>query len=69
METTLEINKDEIIRNSMNYTLTSWSKQKGVKPMVIEKGEGVYLYDADGKRYLDFSIYCKFKFYFLILVV
>ena len=55
METTLEINKDEIVRNSMNHTLTSWSKQKGVKPIVIEKGEGVYLYDADGKRYLDFS--------------
>lgn len=24
-------------------------------PVVLEKGEGVYLYDADGKKYLDFA--------------
>ena len=24
-------------------------------PIVIEKGDGVYLYDADGRRYLDFA--------------
>ncbi len=24
-------------------------------PLVLEKGEGVYLYDAEGKRYLDFA--------------
>lgn len=24
-------------------------------PIVLEKGEGVYLYDTDGKRYLDFA--------------
>lgn len=52
---TIEIDKEEIIRNSMNHTLTSWSKQRGVKPIVIDKGEGVYIYDTDGKRYLDFS--------------
>jgi len=39
----------------MNHTLTSWSKQRGSKPIVIERGEGVYIYDTDGKRYLDFS--------------
>jgi len=55
METTLTIDKEEIIRNSMNHTLTSWSKQRGVKPIVIEKGEGIYIYDTDGKRYIDFS--------------
>jgi len=46
---------EQIINDSMKYTLTSWSKQRGAKPMVIEKGEGVYIYDADGKRYIDFS--------------
>jgi taurine--2-oxoglutarate transaminase len=39
----------------MDYTLTSWSKQRGTKPVVIERGEGVYIYDADGKKYIDFS--------------
>lgn len=55
METTLATDKEEIIQNSMNYTLTSWSKQRGVKPIVIDRAEGVYLYDIDGKRYIDFS--------------
>lgn len=55
METTTVTEKDEIIQNNMNYTLTSWSKQRGVKPVVIDKAEGVYLYDIDGKKYIDFS--------------
>lgn len=54
METTAAL-KEEIILNSMNHTLTSWSKQRGVKPLIIDKAEGVYLYDSDGKRYIDFS--------------
>ena len=24
-------------------------------PIVLERGEGVYLYDTDGKKYLDFA--------------
>ncbi|PIZ26222.1 MAG: aspartate aminotransferase family protein, partial [Chloroflexi bacterium CG_4_10_14_0_8_um_filter_57_5] len=44
-----------IIQNSMDYTLFSWSKQTGLSPIAIKRGEGVYLYDYDGKRYLDFS--------------
>src|SRR5215207_9399968 len=45
----------EIIRDNMDYTLFSWNKQKGIAPIAIKYGEGVYLYDYDGKRYLDFS--------------
>jgi taurine--2-oxoglutarate transaminase len=45
----------EIIRNSLDYTLFSWSKQKGISPIAVERAEGVYLYDYDGKRYIDFS--------------
>ncbi|MEO8109080.1 MAG: aminotransferase class III-fold pyridoxal phosphate-dependent enzyme [Ginsengibacter sp.] len=45
----------EIIENSQDYTLFSWSKQKGTNPIAVERGEGVYLYDYDGKKYLDFS--------------
>lgn len=55
METTVTTDKEQIIRDSMDYTLTSWSKQRGSKPIVIDKGEGVYIYDTDGKKYLDFS--------------
>ena len=45
----------EIIQDNLDYTLFSWSKQKGLNPIAIQRGEGVYLYDYDGKRYLDFS--------------
>ena len=45
----------EIIQDNLDHTLFSWSKQKGIAPIAIKYGEGVYLYDYDGKRYLDFS--------------
>jgi taurine--2-oxoglutarate transaminase len=45
----------EIIQDNLDYTLFSWSKQKGINPIAVKYGEGVYLYDYDGKRYIDFS--------------
>ncbi|MBL7698949.1 MAG: aminotransferase class III-fold pyridoxal phosphate-dependent enzyme, partial [Chitinophagaceae bacterium] len=44
-----------IIRDNLDYTLFSWSKQKGLSPIAVQHAEGVYLYDYDGKRYLDLS--------------
>ncbi|MEO8764510.1 MAG: aminotransferase class III-fold pyridoxal phosphate-dependent enzyme [Ginsengibacter sp.] len=46
---------EEIIQNNQDFTLFSWSKQKGTNPISVKYGEGVYLYDYDGKRYIDFS--------------
>lgn len=45
----------EILQDNFDYTLFSWSKQKGHSPIAVEYAEGVYLYDYDGKRYIDFS--------------
>src|SRR5438045_8859088 len=45
----------EILQDSLDYTLFSWSKQKGIAPIAVKYAEGVYLYDYDGKRYIDFS--------------
>ncbi|HEY4061363.1 MAG TPA: aminotransferase class III-fold pyridoxal phosphate-dependent enzyme [Puia sp.] len=45
----------EIIQDSLDYTLFSWSKQKGFTPLAIQRAEGVYLYDYEGRRYIDFS--------------
>jgi len=45
----------EIIENNLDYTLFSWSKQKGIAPIAVKYAEAVYLYDYDGKRILDFS--------------
>lgn len=45
----------EIVQDNLDYTLFSWSKQKGIAPIAVQRAEGVYLYDYDGKRYIDFS--------------
>ena len=47
--------KDQILNNNLTFTLTSWSKQKGLKPIMIKSGKGIFIYDYDGKRYFDFS--------------
>jgi taurine--2-oxoglutarate transaminase len=46
---------EEIVQNNADYTLFSWSKQAGLSPISVERGEGVYLYDTEGKKYIDFS--------------
>lgn len=45
----------QIIQDNLDYTIFSWSKQKNIAPIAVKYGEGVYLYDYDGKRYIDFS--------------
>ena len=44
-----------ILQQNLDYTYFSWSKQGGLNPINAERGEGVYIYDRDGKRYIDFS--------------
>ncbi|MEO6612202.1 MAG: hypothetical protein ABIT05_01725, partial [Chitinophagaceae bacterium] len=46
---------EAVIQDNLDYTLFSWSKQKGIAPIAVQRAEGVYLYDYDGKRYIDFS--------------
>jgi len=44
-----------IIRDNLDHTLFSWSKQKGIAPIAVKYAEGVYLYDYDDNRIIDFS--------------
>jgi len=44
-----------IIQDNLDFTLFSWSKQQGIAPIAVKYAEGVYLYDYDDKRYIDFS--------------
>ncbi len=37
------------------HVFHSWSAQKPLDPMVVAGGEGSYVWDYDGNRYLDFS--------------
>ena len=50
-----EMSSEEIVRLSKEYTFFSWSIQSQVNPIPVDKAEGVYFWDKDGKRYLDFS--------------
>ncbi|HTQ27068.1 MAG TPA: aminotransferase class III-fold pyridoxal phosphate-dependent enzyme [Puia sp.] len=45
----------QIVQDNLDYTLFSWSKQKDLDPIAVKFGEGVYLYDYNDKRYIDFS--------------
>lgn len=57
MSETLEnkVNRQEVIDNALDYTIMSWSKQKGIDPFAVERAEGVYLYDYSGQKIIDFS--------------
>jgi taurine--2-oxoglutarate transaminase len=46
---------NEIIKNNLDYTLFSWAKQGGINPINASYADGSYIYDRDGKKYLDFS--------------
>ena len=44
-------NKETIIKRAEEAVLHTYNRY----PLVLEKGEGVYLYDTEGKKYLDFA--------------
>jgi taurine---2-oxoglutarate transaminase len=46
---------DEILADARRYTLFDWQAQSKAAPLVIDRAEGVYMYAADGTRYLDFN--------------
>ncbi len=45
----------DIAQKNKDYTLVSWGAQGTWNPIPIVRGEGVYIYDAEGKRYLDWA--------------
>jgi taurine--2-oxoglutarate transaminase len=49
------LSTDEIIRLNREYTFFSWSAQAKVNPIVIDRAEGIYFWDPDGRRYIDFN--------------
>jgi len=51
----LHIDAKKVKELDKKYNLHSWSAQGALDPAAIVKAEGVYLWDADGKRYFDMS--------------
>ncbi len=50
-----EMTSNEIMEMNKKYTFYSWSVQGQIQPIPVVKADGVYFWDADGKRYLDFA--------------
>jgi taurine--2-oxoglutarate transaminase len=46
---------DEILSLSKQHVFWTWSAQAKVNPIPVKRAEGVYFWDTDDKRYLDFN--------------
>ena len=46
---------DEILSLSKEHVFYTWSAQARVNPIVVQRAKGVYFWDVDDKRYLDFN--------------
>ncbi|WP_297430491.1 aminotransferase class III-fold pyridoxal phosphate-dependent enzyme [Clostridium sp.] len=49
------MNGEEIKSTLKEYNLQSWSKQRNINPIPVEKADGIYFWDYDGNRYSDMS--------------
>jgi taurine---2-oxoglutarate transaminase len=48
-------NENQITLDCKKYTFWTWSAQAQTNPIPIQRAEGVYFWDTNGKRYLDFN--------------
>lgn len=46
---------EEVYKNDRAHVIHSWSVQSTLKPLVVNRAEGVYFWDASGKRYIDMA--------------
>ncbi|MFT7626187.1 MAG: taurine--2-oxoglutarate transaminase, partial [Myxococcota bacterium] len=48
--------RDQIVSTTRDHVFYSWKPQNAIQaPIVMDHGKGVYFWDTDGKRYIDFS--------------
>jgi taurine--2-oxoglutarate transaminase len=50
-----KMSSQEMVALNREYVFFSWSVQSAVDPIPAERAEGVYFWDVDGKRYIDFA--------------
>ena len=46
---------EEIVSLTKKYSIFSWSAQAALNPIPMVRGEGIYFWDAGGKRYIDMN--------------
>jgi taurine---2-oxoglutarate transaminase len=54
-EMTTAMTAQEIVDLTKRHTIFSWSAQASVNPIPMVRGEGIYFWDAGGKRYIDMN--------------
>ncbi|HEX9616733.1 MAG TPA: aminotransferase class III-fold pyridoxal phosphate-dependent enzyme [Anaerolineales bacterium] len=50
-----DISDSDILPLSLEHSFWTWSAQAKVSPIPVTKAKGVYFWDTQGKRYLDFN--------------
>ncbi|HEX7432735.1 MAG TPA: aminotransferase class III-fold pyridoxal phosphate-dependent enzyme, partial [Anaerolineaceae bacterium] len=51
----IDLPDKDILPLSLEHNFWTWSAQNKVSPSPIKSAQGVYFWDVDGKRYLDFN--------------
>ena len=51
----IDLTNDEILSFSREHVFYTWSAQAKVNPIAVKRAKGVYFWDLDDKRYLDFN--------------
>lgn len=49
------LTSQQVVQDNRDYTLFSWSVQSTSKPIHMTGGKGVWFFDGDGNKWLDFS--------------
>ena len=49
-----EKKENQLLDEAKKYLVQRWEPRQGYKPLVMTRGEGLNVWDAKGKRYLDF---------------
>src|SRR5690349_17252685 len=50
-----DLSNDEILSLSKEHVFYTWSAQSKVNPIAVQRAKGVYFWDVEEKRYLDFN--------------
>lgn len=49
------MNHAELVALNKQHTITSWTSQQSWNPISMTRADGIYFWDADGKKYIDWS--------------
>ena len=49
------LSREDIIKLSKDHSYFTWSVQGDVNPVVIDRAQGIYTWDKNGKKYIDLT--------------